>query len=489
MYMFFVSEFKVGYNRNCNPDPANLVIWSPELEFSEIILSLISAYHYFSENEEIVTRQILRVSLSTPDQLPLVTGVGGTEWLTGLRGIAALIVTFEHFFEGDFDAGFRGYLADPPEENRHFFQLPPIRIIFAGQGMVVLFFIVSAYSISIRPLFLRDNAPREKFLDSLASSTFRRGIRLYIPVFTIEAISHLAMILGMYHWQGHSTSAALSIWGHIFALLAYMMDAIIPLTPSTSLPLNGQLWTIPAEFLGSNLVYLTILSTANLRPIMKLATIASAGLVGFWNLHWTVFTFMSGLAIAEVHALREVQRSAAAITGKEKRLGRFPKMLTACNSALFIIGIYLLCLPEQPIEDCFSWEYRFLLSLWGDHAEEKEDIAQIWRSVGGLFCVFAISNSVKLQAILETKVAQYLGRISFGVYLAHLMIYQMWRGPLLSFFERSNAFNSTASLWFSWVATFSILLPVVLWTGHKLTSMVDKKSVHIAKWIEARLSY
>jgi hypothetical protein len=120
-------------------------------------------------------------------QLSRLTKVD-TAWLKGVHSATALIVAFIHFIIGEVEVGFRGYFSEPAENNRYFFQPPPFRVIFADQAMVVLFFIVSSYSISTKLLLLRDYAPCERFLDGLASSVFRRPFRLFTPVIVVELI-------------------------------------------------------------------------------------------------------------------------------------------------------------------------------------------------------------------------------------------------------------------------------------------------------------
>lgn len=422
-------------------------------------------------------------------------GARDTAWLHGARGLAALVVAFTHYVEGRFNTGFRGYLADPPDANRRFFQLPPFRIIFAGEGMVILFFIISAYSISINPLRARRNASRTKFVHSLSSSTFRRGMRLYVPTFVMECISRLALIMGLYHWSGHGKLQALSIWGHLKAFVAYMGDSIYSLRDRNEDPVNGQLWTIPLEFLGSNMVFLTILATSNLRPAMRVSTAAALAVIGFWKIDWILFTFMSGLTISEFHMFLdfpyetlpiENEMETERVTGKGHEAYRLAFEIT--NNLLLLVGFCMLCLPEHPREDPFSREYRFLLSLRDSHSHPIESIATIWRSLGGFLCIFAISNSPDLQAPFRTKSAQYLGKISFGVYLSHIMIYQMWRNPLLEIFSQFKMLHSALSLYIVHAVVFLLLISIVMWTGDKLTKVVDRAAVGFAKWVEVKLS-
>lgn len=70
---------------------------------------------------------------------------GRETWLDGLRGIAAAIVTWFHFTVGEMNTPYRSFWAEPVDENRRLIQFPPFRLIFAGQAMVRLLFVVSGY--------------------------------------------------------------------------------------------------------------------------------------------------------------------------------------------------------------------------------------------------------------------------------------------------------------------------------------------------------
>ena len=403
-----------------------------------------------------------------------------TAWLNGIRGVASLIVAFTHFIAGEIEVGFRGFFADPPDENRRFFQLPPFRIIFADQAMVAIFFVVSAYSISIGPLKLRDYAPREKFLSSLASSVFRRPIRLYVPVVALEILSHLAFYLGFYPYTAFWDEHLQSLWDVMVHFFGYMLDAIYPFTPRLPIGLNIQIWTIPAEFRGSCVVYLIILCTSSMRPIMRLAIIQLASLLSLWHLDWITFTFMCGLTICEIRSFQEARQVEILPVYKPAsdtiwiRIGKW---------VLFICGFYLLCIPEKPADDPWSLEYKFLGNFEASEWERYSKISQMWRSLGAAMCIFSISNTPALQAPFNTALAQYLGKISFGLYLVHIMIYRIWRDQLIRYIWWITGSDNQ----FGWVGAGIILGLVVWWAAHTFYRVVDTRSITIAKWLDTKL--
>jgi hypothetical protein len=72
-----------------------------------------------------------------------------------------------------------------------FFLFPLVRVIHSGRFIVIPFFIISRYVFSLQGLKLMKAGDKEKLLDSLASSVFRRWIRLHIPVIASTFIAFL----------------------------------------------------------------------------------------------------------------------------------------------------------------------------------------------------------------------------------------------------------------------------------------------------------
>ncbi len=121
-----------------------------------------------------------------------------TTWLDGLRGIAAAIVAFDHYFMSDVWHPFVSFWTEPPEYSRHIVQLPPIRILFSAHGMVTLFMVISGYAISISLLNARDGP---QFLQRMSSAIVRRVFRIYLPVIITASIAQIFYFFDLYHWE------------------------------------------------------------------------------------------------------------------------------------------------------------------------------------------------------------------------------------------------------------------------------------------------
>jgi peptidoglycan/LPS O-acetylase OafA/YrhL len=107
-----------------------------------------------------------------------------TAYLDGLRGFAAFIVYWHHhqlwprqFGDLIFENAF-GY------EGRYYLSCFPLIRTFVSGGhfAVAVFFIISGYVLSAKPIQLIYSEQFTKFGDNIASALFRRWMRLYISL-------------------------------------------------------------------------------------------------------------------------------------------------------------------------------------------------------------------------------------------------------------------------------------------------------------------
>lgn len=123
--------------------------------------------------------------------------LGPTAYLDGMRGLAALFVYFCHYFYQAFTIA-EGYGCG--ETNYHILKLPFLRLWYQGPAAVCVFFIISGYALTYKPLKLLRSRSWSDFSTCMSSLVFRRGIRLYLPT----AISTLMIICliraGAYEW-------------------------------------------------------------------------------------------------------------------------------------------------------------------------------------------------------------------------------------------------------------------------------------------------
>jgi hypothetical protein len=101
-----------------------------------------------------------------------------TAYLDGMRGLAALFVYFCHYTYQAFTIA-EGW--GHGETNYHWLKLPFLRLWYQGPPMVCVFFVISGYALSLKPLKQMRSNQWDGFSGTMSSMTFRRAIRLFVP--------------------------------------------------------------------------------------------------------------------------------------------------------------------------------------------------------------------------------------------------------------------------------------------------------------------
>jgi len=110
-----------------------------------------------------------------------------------------------------------------------------------------------------------------------------------------------------------------------------------------------------------------------------------------------------------------------------------------------------------------------------------------WIPISAVLLVFIIDRAPHLQAIFRHPIPQYLGQISFSIYLVH--------GPLLWSLGRSTAKIAVAFTGRETVLQYcagiflsaTITMPVIVWVADVVAKLVDAKAVRFGNWAYGKL--
>ena len=151
-----------------------------------------------------------------------------TGFLDGMRGVAAFLVIVFHLVVCCYDAK-HGFASGDHGEHREFFKLPFVRIIYAGVTMVSIFFVVSGYALSYKPVIslmiwsgLYDWA-----------SDFAKARGHYNPKHAIDIPTFDTFSGQMSFWLRETFSKLINPWTFT--------------AKGTEVTIDGHLWTIPVE--------------------------------------------------------------------------------------------------------------------------------------------------------------------------------------------------------------------------------------------------
>ncbi|RMZ13755.1 hypothetical protein D0860_02417 [Hortaea werneckii] len=357
------------------------------------------------------------------------TSLRDTAWLDGLRGLAAFEVFIFHYIDGWLDR------TTPWGHGEHmrseWYYLPIFRTFYAsGDAAVCLFFGISGYVLSYRMLSLLRQRRQEKLLTALSSAVFRRAIRLYMPVFIETFILMLLVRLFDLPKPTPYESAAT-----LFAELKAWCVRFIHLLPPLRYPdrfdklLNpydgGISWTIPLEYYGSMYVYTTVLLLSQLPSIVVRRCLAVAlAIHGFVKDDWIASQFVMGMIFAD-YQLERRDASQSQLKDSSHKPSRFRPWLLGL---MFAFGFYLSGLPgsthvsdtEVAPRPFFDWLAQPLTNV-GLYSKDRQTDRYIL-CIAAMFCMISVGETPALRRLAELRIVQYLGRISFGLYLCHIFV-------------------------------------------------------------------
>lgn len=399
-----------------------------------------------------------------------------TAYLDALRGWAAVIVFIYHAFG---------------IPNIWFFQLPIIRVLSGGgPGMVAIFFVISGYVLSFRMLKMMRNQEAGRLVDCLASSTFRRYLRLYGS--TAVATFMVPFIIQIGWWVPPDVTKHATLGGQLWD---WFMNTIFTSNPFATV--DGwmhpralfpqylrQMWTIPVEYRGSIVLYSFCAAVSKLPTKSRMALTWVVILIAYvWRAVY-VAEFLFGLFIADLSLSRHPERLGSGRTvrlGEDKEATGYQLSVSSKLGyvLVFLLGLLLLGQPDNPIGATGPFPFQYLSQLipwWYDTASYT-----LWLGVGASLVVFALDSYPTLQKPLEWGFSQYVGELSFGIYAMHIIVVGCLYRPVLEPLRQQHLGESAMAH----IPGVIITTIVVLWTADYFTR-VDRMVVRAGRWLQTK---
>lgn len=478
------------------PQRLSLGSWTPSAAFHSFISGLALCW------------VALRPRLFTPS--PPARKISPTDWLNGVRGVASLFVFFSHIlgyvFPGIIVVGWSS-------TRRYFFELPIIRLVYSGPTMITLFFIISGYVLSCKPLALmRDpQSTHISIYQSVASSTFRRALRLFTPPLVIAFIQLWALHFHLFaEYNGPiDPGKAKTVLGLFSWWFDAAMNAVEPFNRQLPTAFEALLskietifWTISTEYRGSLVVFTLLLIVVQTRPLTRLLFLFTYLLWTIWVGRWELYLFVMGMVCCEVRNFtRETAPSSSAettrpVTGMAKWRGRLwtlTKGILMPSMAMLVV-LYFLSLPGawfQPIDSDLFGDAPFYYFLrvhtpqrWGGNT----DAGDFWRCMAASAFFLLIDHTTIFRRFFELSPLQYLADVSFSLYCVHPFMVKLLGSRVI---HHVYPWTETFQLnWVKWLVRFLLVgiffcFPV-FWVSEISTKYLDKGSVKFARWVESK---
>ncbi|CAD0084677.1 unnamed protein product [Aureobasidium vineae] len=184
--------------------------------------------------------------------------------------------------------------------------------------------------------------------------------------------------------------------------------------------------------------------------------------------------FYAGFLMAEL----DIRRSAAKASYKSDSSNTSKCFWSIIYIIIFMAGVFLCGQPERNVENTYLWSTiiplvpNYIIDRW-----------RYWTSWGALLIVYSTSNDELLQCLFTNRVSQYLGKISFSLYLVHGFIIHTMGYSLLEI-SWSLIGEEKKETCFIFMATCVIVTTV--WWADVFMRLVDIPSVKFAKWLEGK---
>lgn len=410
-----------------------------------------------------------------------------TAYLDGIRGVGAFMVFIQHF-AAPFQPAIVG------DRNRKFhswsvFQYPIIRLFYSGGSFAVaLFFVLSGFALSRRTLLLKmRNGTQNSLIESkVGSAIFRRGIRLFLPATSIVFLIMIGACFGAYEEtvpglpvdrydfrSPNRLSSTLDQFSDAFnfvlSQLIYPSQWLHRVIGITTGVYGFHLWTISVEFWASQLLFLCLLASIRYDRPLRAAIMSLLTCYSLWCFRWEIALFLVGAIMCDFDLSKSQQSS------KPTVLERAVFRPIPCVCCFF--GLWVGSMPD--FNGDVTPGFRF---LWSAIPWEP-----LWHSLGATLVIWSITRSWTLQTAFNLRAVQYLGKISFSVYLVHVPIvssFGWWSvHSLLITIDPGSQAAYQALMWTSGV----LYLAVVIWVADIFWRFVDGPSIRLAKRLEERL--
>lgn len=385
----------------------------------------------------------------------------------------------------------------------------------SGLAPVCVFFVVSGYTISHRFLTLARQGRFEAAGSAMASSVFRRHTRLFLPAAVVSFVTAMMGYLGLFPDQGLAGVAVPTrppprfdtLWAqlrHFVLAEAFTTDPIGPphlrgdAVGRADPPYDPHLWTLPIEFVSSMVVFMFLTAFTRVRNRVRMLFALGLAVYLQWVfVYWGMFLFLGGMFLCDLHFELEERRwwrsssqrselqeqSASPLDGFAPRTAKrsstaFRVLGRAVGTVSFVLSLWLLSMPEDMEEAAQAPGYVTLASWVPPRFQEALVIP-----VGAVLTVLVVDQAAFLQILFTNRFSQYMGKISFSLYMVHgPLLYSLglvlgrWTVALVGGGE------SDTSYVFGILLAFILWAPAAIYVSDLTTRFVDTAAIEFSKW-------
>lgn len=383
------------------------------------------------------------------------------KYLDGMRGTAVAIVVFHHWILAFYGAL---YYLDPVQiHTKGQWELEIGRSflvgLYSGQAYVALLFLLSAYVLSYR-FFLQGD------VSIVINSALRRYIRLAIPNLTSVVLAYIFLKLNWLQYSWEAAAVTKSGWLDAFfrfeanlflAIKQGLWDGFFSYVPEVSY--NPAMWTMAYELVGSFMVFsfLSLFGKLKRRWVIYIMMVLL-----FYDSYYIAFVL--GLVVSDLHNSK----------GGERFRCYFINRRYLCW--FFVLSGYLfLCYFD---DNRNAWSALLNFQILRDMGF---DLWVFYHSFGSMLFFIGVLFLPPIQRIFEGRVAQFLGRITYSLYLTHLSVLcSIGCFMFLTFLKQGWTYSLSVagSLLFTAATTICV--------AYVMTVFTDEPSIRFSRYFQRR---
>lgn len=434
----------------------------------------------------------------------------GVSSLDGLRGYAAVAVMNYHILYAYQPAVFYGYglpqaaaeqcarAEDRQNQNLWLHQLPLLRLLYTGTWPISVFFVVSGFALSYKALWESHNTAGvfTSASAAVASSLLRRPFRLYGPPIIASMMTMVAIYLGAYepgrkvsndpewvpvinelhHRRFDTLSGQVLDWCHeMWKMLNIFWWGDL------HNKYDVHLWTIPTEFRCSLAVFLVLPAYITVRPRIRRIIMMILIIYVYVLDRWDVSLFFSGLLIADTSISEEPSMKPSASSSTFRY-----RLSQAVRITMFGFSLVLLSAPDFCMGDTPGF---ILLSKMIPRSDPAP--FRFLPNLGGMLFVVLLAHTSSPDPIISTafssSIAQYLGRISYSIYIVHGPLIHTVGYAVFPFFWSIIGMEQTWRYVTGFVVAYLVLVAIVVWVSDVFWRAVDRPCLNLAKALQSYL--
>ena len=318
-----------------------------------------------------------------------------TRWITGLKGVSALVIFIHHFALFFYPALINGLLSSVKTSNNLELKIvkTPFNIFgFGATTGVCMFFTISGFLISYN--FYKRNKKYD------VSSIFKRYLKLMLPILFSSIIIFLIVksqifrtknLIEMYSKIGLNNNYK-SYDENIFTII---WNSLITVFRTSSLPINPPMWTMKFELIYSiiSMLIINMIGKDKKRYYIYI-------LMGLITMNSYFFCFILGIALCDLW-----------LNNKKllQCLNRFD-----IKAIMLLIGLFLI---SSTYLNQNVTIYSVINNLFGNI-----DYLVVFHAIGVSLIILFFLLSDRVKNLFSKKLFVFLGKKSFGIYLFHWVI-------------------------------------------------------------------